>query len=85
MAETQTGLLANYIMAHCPFEIGRGDPEHGEDAVEVAVRLMQRIADGIDRALLELGVPGENYPAPAATAVEILKRVFGLWGQGLEN
>ena len=85
MTDDQIDLLANYIMAHCPFEIGGGDPRHGEGAVEVAIRLMGRMADGIERALHELGVPGEGYPAPVANAVEILQTAFGLWGQGLEN
>lgn len=48
-------------------------------------RLMGRMADGIDRSLHELGVPGEGYPAPVANAVEILEEAFGLWEHGLDN
>ena len=32
MAKKQINQLANYIMAHCPFEIGEGDSKHGEGA-----------------------------------------------------
>ena len=46
---------------------------------------MGRMADGIKRALSELGVPGEGYPASVANAVEILRAAFGLWGQGLDS
>lgn len=85
MTETQTGLLGTYILKHCPLEANRNDLPKGESPVDVAVRVMGRMADGIDQALHELGVPGEGYPAPVANAVELLKRAFGLWGQGLEN
>lgn len=72
-------------MARCPFEIGEGDPKHGEGAGDVAIRLIGRMADGIERALAELGMPGEDYPAPVANAVKILHKALGLWGQGLEG
>lgn len=83
MEEARIDVLANFIMAHCPFEIGLPIPEEGEGVVEVAVRLLERMADGIHRALGELGVPDENYPAPVANAVEILREAFGLWGEGV--
>ena len=67
MTDNQINKLADYILAHCPSEIGPSD-----GAVSVATRLMGRMAEGIKSALNELGVPGKNYPAPVANAVEVL-------------
>ena len=32
--------LAKYILRVCPDEPGKGDPKHGESAVDVAIRLI---------------------------------------------
>ena len=32
--------LAKFILRHLDYEIGRGDPQNGESAVDVAIRLM---------------------------------------------
>ena len=80
MCKDTTEELANYIMANCPFQISAAFPE-GESAVAVAVRLMDRMADGIGKALSELGIPNEGYPAPVANAVEILQQALGQWGK----
>jgi hypothetical protein len=34
--------LSSWILKNCPKEIGKGDPKHGESAVEVAIRLMNK-------------------------------------------
>lgn len=75
----QLQLLANFIQANCPFEIG------DEGAGSVAIRVMGRMAEGIKTALSELGVPQPGYPAPVANAVEILTKSYGEWGKGLEE
>lgn len=36
--------LAGFILAHFADEIGAGDPVHGESAVDVAIRLLGRMA-----------------------------------------
>lgn len=41
-ASEQVDRLAQTIMEICPDEIGVGDPDHGEGAVDVAIRLIQR-------------------------------------------
>lgn len=38
--------LANYLMKHWSHEIGAGDPVRGESAVEVAIRLLERLRLG---------------------------------------
>lgn len=76
--------LANFITAQCPREIGlheRGLLPCGEGASAVAIRLLGRMADGIGKALLELGVPDGSYPAPVANSVKILRDALGLWGK----
>ena len=35
--------LASWILSCYPEEIGRGDPVHGESAVDVALRLLERL------------------------------------------
>ena len=72
MSKDQIGMLADYIMANCPFEIG------DEGAGDVAIRVMGRMASGIERALTEL----EREPTPhtITNAEEILKEAFGQWG-----
>lgn len=80
-ADDETRRLADYILAHCPLEIGRPASAHGESAVDVAIRLLGRMAGGIDNALHELGMPDESYPAPVANSVEALRNALGLWGK----
>ncbi len=79
-ADEQIEMLANYIMANCPFEI---EPEDG--ACRAAARLLDRLSGGIKEALLELGVPGEGYLAPVDNAVKVLTKALGHWGEGTEN
>lgn len=37
--------LADWILKECPSEIGAGDLQHGESAVEIAIRLMKECFD----------------------------------------
>lgn len=39
--------LANWLMKNFSNEIGAGDPKHGESAVDVAIRLLQQLKDGL--------------------------------------
>jgi len=41
-AKTEIDKLASYILAVWADEIGAGDPIHGESAVDVAIRLLER-------------------------------------------
>jgi len=64
-------LLANYIMSEI-----EGEPSQSEGAGMTAVRLLREYRSAMEQALLELGVPNEDYPAPVANAVEILRRAY---------
>lgn len=39
-AQNEIDRLAAFILAHCPDEVGRGNPREGESAVDVAIRLL---------------------------------------------
>ncbi|MDQ3816288.1 MAG: hypothetical protein M3362_01190 [Acidobacteriota bacterium] len=40
-ADQEINRLADFLMAKYPAEIGKGNPEVGESAVDVAIRLLQ--------------------------------------------
>ena len=43
MFEGEIDRLANYLLTTWSSEIGVGDPIHGESAVDVAIRLLERL------------------------------------------
>ena len=85
MAQQGTKQLGKYILKHCPLEANRNDLPKGESPVDVAIRVMGRMADGIDSALNELGWPAEGHPTPLDRVVGFLGEAYGLWGQGLDS
>ncbi len=66
-AEQQTKVLADYIMAEIP-----GAPSGSDGgAGDCAVRLLTEYRDALHRIMLELGVPGPDYPMPVVNAYTI--------------
>lgn len=41
----ETARLAGYLLEYWADEIGAGDPVHGESAVDVAIRLLDRLRE----------------------------------------
>jgi len=50
LASNEIDRLANYLLKHFPHEIGRGDPIHGESAVDVAIRLLTMLKEDYESA-----------------------------------
>jgi len=86
MKKRQIELLGNYIMANCPLEIGVPCPEVGEGAGDVAIRMMGRMANGIEDVLHELEIPRHGHlpSLPLEDITETLRGALGLWGKGVE-
>ncbi len=63
-------------------EISKQNQDYGKDkgnCEKIAIRYSEkcdRLEGFIKRALDELGVPNEGYPAPVANAVEFLKEAL---------
>jgi len=72
-AKQQTKLVANFIVDHCPEEIGTGG------AGELAVRLMSRMAISMQQALEVLREPGYPTLARVALVIDHLRRGLGAW------
>jgi len=79
-AEGQIDLLADYIMAEVD-----GEPSQSEGAGDCAVRLLTKYRKAIRGAMNELGVPGPDYPAPAAEAYQILEDALNSSPQGEQS
>jgi hypothetical protein len=69
-AEGQIDLLANYIMEEMPEEIFDGG------ACTVAVAVLKKYREAFRDIMNELGVPGDEYPAPVANAYRIAERIL---------
>ena len=41
-AEQEIDRLATFLLTNYPDELGKGDPENGESAVDVAIRLLTK-------------------------------------------
>jgi len=73
-AKGQIDKLAAFILENAPAEV--------ETATgDMAIMLLDRFAKAMIAALNELGVPGPDYPAPVANAVELLTVGLGQWEQ----
>lgn len=70
--ESQVNRLADAILAMYPDEPGRGDPVHGEGAVDVAIRLLTR-HKAEDDGLALCGICGDpiGEDEPMAHDVEV--------------
>ena len=75
----QIEVLANFIMSHCPFEI------ENEAPIAVAIRVMGRMARGIEHALFELNIPDGSQADRAAWTEGVLRGALGQWGKGLSE
>ena len=69
-AEQQTTKLSQYIIENYSYDIIDGG------VADVAIKVMERQKEAILTAMLELGVPGEDTPAPVANAQEILEGAY---------